>query len=214
MEQSSGERRAWYKISRVDTKGKILDISDPDPFPKIYDPENEEVRAPKYSLNYTEYDPSTFKSRESHRHWVDEEALDLLAWDLLTNRKGEAGKPIYEEYKGGPAKAAGVTELGDNGFVSRQFSVTYTETDSKGEKLRMGPVYVFRFTMSEGRQEEKGQIMPVRDGKVFLRAQITVPVALARRMGKRILKYLAAKETAAIVGEKYIDPVWRKVAQS
>jgi len=194
--------RRGLKLGRVDCKGKIMDVTDPDPTPKIHNSEEEGSRIPRFAFNYTRYNLESFSSECNHTHWVDVDALRLLAWDLMNTRKGDKGDKGYtailDEIKAGTATAAGVTELGDNGIVSRRMTITYTETDSKGEALRTGPVYQFFFELKEGRKGDKGQITPVPNGKQFLREFMSVPVGNARKLGCRLYSYINSKESAAI----------------
>jgi hypothetical protein len=189
----------WLQIARADSKGKILDLTDPDPQPKLYDPEAEESRKPKLALHFVEYDPQTNQANKQHRHFIDLAALRVLSFDLgqgYPGIKGDRGYlPICQEFKGGPAKAAGVTELGPDGFVSRSLSVGFND------QLQIGPVFQFKFELREGLKGGKGQITPVRDGKIFLQAFINLSVPLARQFGMTIYQYLQAKDTAALVFE-------------
>lgn len=161
------KRKRSLKLFRVDMKGKIMDISDPDPNPVVFNPDDEGSRTPRFALNYTRYNLESFKSECNHTHWIDVDTLRLLAWDLQTNRKGEKGDKGYtallDEFKGGPASAAGITDLGENGIVSRRLTITYNEG------LNIGPVYQFNFLVCEGKKGDKGQITPVRDGKTFVK---------------------------------------------
>jgi hypothetical protein len=212
MEQNS-DRLQWLKIARLDTLGRILDVSDPSPQPKIFNPDEEGERAPKYALNYTEYDTNTNKAKVKHRHWVDETDLYLLAWDLMNRRPGEKGQegrylPLHQEFKGGNAKSAGVESLGDRGVVSRQFSVTYTD-----QLTKLGPAYEFRFLMVEGEAGQKGQITPKRGAPPFVDAKMYVQMSFARKFGAAIYRYLAAKPSAALVGSYYVDPLWARMSQ-
>lgn len=195
------KKKRGLKLARVDMKGKILDVTDPDPTPIVFDPNEEGVRSPRFALNYTRYNLESFKSECQHTHWVDSDTLRLLAWDLQTNRKGDKGDkgytPLLDEYKGGPATAAGITELGENGIVSRRMTIAYNDS------LNMGPVYQINFIVCEGKKGDKGQITPVKDGKVFVKEQINVPVASARKLGARLHTYLIAKETAAITNHNW-----------
>lgn len=201
--------RRSLKLFRVDGRGKIMDVTDPDPRPTLYNPEEEGSRIPRFAFNYTRYNLESFSSECGHTHWVDVDTLRLLAWDLMTTRKGDKSDKGYtailEEFKGGPASAAGITELGEAGIVSRKLNISYSETDSKGEALRTGPVYQFSFELREGKKGDKGQITPVPNGKQFLREFMSVPVGNARKLGCRLYSYLNSKETAAIS-----DHIWPK----
>jgi hypothetical protein len=204
--QRDAALKPWLQVARADTKGKIIDFTDPDPEPVLFDPKTDE-HAPKFAINYCAYaaEGSDFKASVQHRHWIDIDTLDLLAWDLLTTRKGEKGEkgytPILDEFKGGSAAAAKITELGANGIVSRRFTVTYNDG------LNIGPVYQFSFIVCEGRKGDKGQIMPVKDGKVFVKEQINVSVQTARKLGLTLHRYLQAKLAAAILRHDYSPPI-------
>lgn len=195
MEQKEATR--WFKVSRVDTRGKILDITDPDPHPTVYDPDDEDSRTPKFAMNYTKYNTSTYQSEITHRHWIDQDNLRLLAYDMLNEVCGietEKGyKPILDEFKGGSAKAAGIETLGENAKVSRRMSVVYND------KLDMGPVYQIHFILVEGQEGKNGQIEPVKGATPLLKESVNIPVATARRIGIAILHYLQAKQSAALV---------------
>lgn len=213
-QEQAAERQRWFKITRVDTRGKILDLTDPDPFPSLYDMDDERQRKPKFAFNYTLYNIDSFASLETHRHYMDEDVLELLCWDILTTRKGEPTEqgytPLLQEFKGGPARAAGVTTLGDNGVVSRSMEVRYMDK-LKGEPLRTGPVYSFHWKMTEGKEGGKGQITPVQGSPVFLDQTMMIPVPLARKMAKQVLGYLESKRTAALVGHHLLSPIWQQL---
>jgi hypothetical protein len=178
-------------------KGKIMDFTDLDARAVISEGDGDNSFAPKVTINYTHYDTETNKAKAKHRHFVDLDVLRLLAFDLLTVKKGEKGEkgysPILDEFKGGSAEKAGISDLGPNGVVSRRLTVRYNDA------LNMGPVFVFSFTMAEGKKGDKGQIMPVKDGKVFLNENINVPVAAARKLGAELQQYLQAKSAAEMV---------------
>jgi hypothetical protein len=197
----------WLKVARVDMKGKILDISDPDPMPTMFDPDAEDQRTPKLALNYVRYNTNDFHAECQHRHFVDLDVLDLLCWDILTIRKGDKTErgytPILDEFKGGPAKFAGIpaalTALGDDGIISRRLTVSYMD-QLNGEPLRSGPVYQFSFEVKEGVKGDKGQITPVKGGETFLKESINVPIAAARKAAKTMQRYLTGKQSAAHAG--------------
>jgi hypothetical protein len=200
--ETEPKKKRGLKICRVDTKGKIMDVSDPDPIPVVFNPDDDGSRTPKLAFNYTHYNLETNKSECQHTHWVDVDTMRLLAWDLQNTKKGDKGEKGYtailDEFKGGPAMAAGITELGDNGIISRRMTISYNDG------LNMGPVYQFNFVVCEGRKGDKGQIMPVKGSKEFVKEQINVPVAAARKLGCRIYAYLIAKETAAEVTNSWV----------
>ncbi len=214
MAQQQSDRVRWLKIARIDTLGKILDCSDPEPTPTLYDPDEEGTRSPKFALNYVEYDPQTTKSTIQHRHWVDEADLYVLATDLLHGRRGDKDaegryRPIHQEFKGGSARAAGIDSLGEDGLVSRQFSVTFTD-----QLTKVGPAFELRFTVLPGEKGGKGQITPVRGAKPLLDIKpMYVALPFARKFGGQILNHLQAKRTAALVGKYYVDPLWARLGQ-
>lgn len=187
----------WLKVARADSKGKILDLTDPEPLPTLYDMDEEGVRTPKFLINYRRYDTETHKSEKEHKHWIDAAALRVLTYDLATGYVGHQTErgytPLIQEFKGGPAVKAGVEELGPNGIVSRSLSVAFND------QLRIGPVFQFKFELREGVGGEKGQVMPVKDGKVFLQEFINLPVALARQFGSTVRDYLTAKDTIGML---------------
>lgn len=180
-------RSKWYKIARADAKGKILDISDPNPEPRLYNPDTDKY-APKYVVNYVKYDLTTHKSDVSHSHYIDEDALALLAWDLMngnTGGKGEKGfLPILDEYKGGLDA--------DKSLVSRRFLVAYNEG------LSMGPVYGFAFVVGEGVKTDTGAVLPAKNKQPMFNEKIYIPVQSARKLGLSIYRYICAKQVAAI----------------
>jgi hypothetical protein len=212
MANGQQERAKWLKVARLDAMGKILDLTDPDPVPVVFDPDAEGARPPKFALNFVEYDPQTTKSSMQHRHWIDEPDLYLLAFDLLHMRKGdrtEEGRyrPLIHEYKGGSAMAAGVESLGEGGIVSRQFSVSFND------QLKIGSAYEFRFVMSEGQKGQKGQVTPLKDGRVFVDKKMYVQLGFARRFGAQVLNHLQAKRAAALVGTYHAEPLMRLFAE-
>ncbi len=200
---SERKTRRGLKLFRCDGKGKIMDVTDPDPTPVLFDPGEEGVRTPRFAFNYTRYNAESFKSECQHTHWVDTDTLRALAWDLQTTRKGDKGEkgytPVLDEFKGGPATAAGITDLGDSGIISRRMTITFNDT------LNIGPVYQVSFVVQEGRKGDKGQIVPVKDGKQFIKETMNIPVAVARKLGCRLMSYLTSKETAAIAAH-YMPP--------
>lgn len=202
-------QKVWLQVARADAKGKIIDFTDPDPEPVLYDPKQDE-HAPKFAVNYCAYaaEGTEFKSRASHRHWIDVDALDLLAWDLLTTRKGDKTDrgytPLLDEFKGGRAgkNALGIAE---DQVVSRRFTVAYMDT-MNGEALRSGPVYQFSFIVCDGKLGDKGQVMPVQGGKQYLKESINVTVPVARKIGRTINRYLQAKLGVAILRHDFSPP--------
>lgn len=201
--------RKIVKIARVDMKGKIMDFTDLDARAVMPEGNGDGGFAPKITINYTHYDTETNKAKAIHRHFVDLDVLRLLAFDLLTVKKGDKGEkgysPILDEFKGGSAEKAGISDLGPNGVVSRRLTITYNDA------LNMGPVYVFSFIMAEGKKGDKGQIMPVKDGKVFLKEAINVPVPAARKLGAELQQYLQAKSAAEMV-LLALEPFFRNAA--
>jgi hypothetical protein len=200
MTPQAETREKWYQIARADTKGKIMDFTDPNPSPVLYvrkrkDDEEGDKYAPKIAANISIYGGEENKASVQHLHWVDLDALALLAWDILTRAKGDkldkGYTPILAEFKGGPARKNGFG-ISEDQIVSRQFTVTYNDG------LNIGPVYQFRFIVVEGRTGDKGQVMPVKDAKPYLDQTVNVSVQAARKMALTIQRYLQAKMAVAL----------------
>ena len=121
--------RGGCHIARVDGRGKILDITDPDPQPLVFDPKAGGFK-PKFIVNYVRYNTELNKAEVTHAHWMDPAALRLLCWDLLTMCKGEKSErgyaPILDEYKGGKPSTKGV-EIPEHILVSRWMTVSFND---------------------------------------------------------------------------------------
>src|SRR5438132_356064 len=80
-------RRA--QIFRVDAKGVILDITDPDVTSDLVDrsvrSEGKRPHAPRYELILVQYDEQKAQGERGrpHTHWIEESDLDLLCQDIL-----------------------------------------------------------------------------------------------------------------------------------
>lgn len=194
-EETTQKQYFDLKIARLDSRGKILSVTDPDSRPVWMEPG--EDKNPKLQLDFTEYSTETNKAIKTHRHWVDADVFHLLAWDFLTGKKGEKNGdsyvPLLDEFKGGKAgktKLEGVTE---DMILSRRLTVVYTDALTK-----IGPAYQFKFVVTDGRKGETGQIMPVKGAKPYLTADMTVALPIARRFGMTICNYLQGKTAAAL----------------
>src|SRR5690349_12178335 len=101
------ERSRYLQLARFDGRGRILDITDPERYPRLFDPSNEDEKSPKYQLNYTRYDTEAHKALVTHRHWIDEDTLSLLCYDIVRGFKGmprgDGFAPLLDEFKGGRA---------------------------------------------------------------------------------------------------------------
>lgn len=183
-----------YQITRADTRGRILDFTDTSPDPYLFVRKRDKY-APKISLNLCVYAGDDHKSTVQHRHWIDVDTLALLAWDILTNRKGEKSErgysPILDEFKGGPAANAKIPEITD-GLVSRRLTVIYNDG------LNIGPVYQFRFVVTKGVEGANGQVMPVKDSKPVIDQTMNISVQEARTIALTLHMYFQAKTTIAV----------------
>lgn len=190
------------QIGRWDAKGKILDITDLDPEIPLYQPKKQKYTQ-KLALNYQKYDTETTQGSVRHTHWIDVDAARLLCYDLANVRKGEkkpdgAYFPVYQEYKGSAAGKNTPFPVDPSHMLSRTLTVTYMETDGKGEKLRSGPVYQFSFLVCDGKEGDKGQVTPIKGGKQYLSEQINVPLFAARKVGLLVVQYLQSKLTCQL----------------
>lgn len=198
MEETTTRR--YLQVARVDSKGKILDFSDPNKFPEVYDPkpdDGERGFSPKFELNYTKYNTETTKAEEKHKHYIDVDVLRLLAWDILHKAKGEKiddgnYKPLLDEFKGSMVDAVSFQTFGEKKLISRRLTVQFREG------MKIGNVYEFRFEAKDGVKGDKGQVAPAKDGKEYLKESIFVPVEAARRAALKILHWLQAKDAAAL----------------
>ena len=187
----SESERKRFKVTRFDSKGKIMDITDCNLDLDLK--EHGDGYAPKYTLNYTRYESSgdDHSSQAKTTHWIDESTLALLCHDILFVRKGmktddkKGYKPLLEEFKGGEEKEVGM--------VSRQFSVTYND------QFRIGPVYIFKFKKQPGELGKNRQVQPKKNSTPLVDESIFVKVQDARKGAKQVLDYILAKKTAAMM---------------
>lgn len=173
MDNTSGK---WLKIARADTRGRILDFSDPNPGGV-----GDGKYAPKIALNLCLYEGPEHKASLQHTHFVDTDTLSLLAWDILTQRRGTADNKgaIFSEFKGGPGPA--------RSLISRRLSVSYNDN------LNIGPVYQFRFVVSEGVEGPNGQISPKPGATPTIDQTFNMSVQTAREIALTLLQYLQAQ---------------------
>lgn len=200
MEEMNTPKR-FLQVGRVDSKGKILDFTDPNRFSGIYDPkpgeDEEKSFAPKFELNYTRYNTESQSAEAKHRHYIDVDVMRLLAWDILNGNigtKGEKGyNPILDEFKGSFVDSVSLQKFDEKKLISRRLTVQYNDS------LRIGPVYSFMFVAADGEKGEKGQVKPIKGGQEYLKEFIYIPVDNARKISLRILHWLQAKDAAALV---------------
>ncbi len=182
MSDTTPTQGSWLKIARADTRGKILDFTDPNPAGSVLRGEQDKHN-PKIAMNLCLYGQDN-KATLQHRHWMDMDTLALLVWDILTNRKGEKTEkgytPILDEFKG-------------TDDVSRRLTVTYNDG------LNIGPVYAFRFIVTKGETGANGQVMPVRGAKPDIDQTVNISVQEARTIALTLHSYLQAKMTVSVV---------------
>lgn len=199
---------SWVTIGRVVLRDRVMDVSDPDPVPKLWNlPQKDEEREakPKLVLGYTRFDPNTFKAIQTYRHFVDTDAMLLLAHRIFQGDTGPGDPthaqrwlPLINEYKGSFERAENSSYLKQDTLVSRQLTVTWTDHTAAGEAMR-NPGYAVNFTARLGREGDKGQIMPL-DSKAppLLKESIHIPEYDARRLMGQVYRRLMAKEVSAV----------------
>jgi hypothetical protein len=190
MSEQVEKKRTGYKIVRLDSRGKIIDLTDPFPAPRLYNMD-EDKYAPKYQINFREYDTETNKSIQSHWHRIDEDTLRLLSWDLMNGNTGEPTKnadlsTLLEEYKGSWDDEKEM-------YVSRRLQVCYNTG------LRVGARYQFGFVATEGEKTATGAVEPKKGAEPFLKNAILIAPAMAREAGATLYFYLQAKLSASVL---------------
>jgi hypothetical protein len=193
MEQKTEIKRNT-KITRIDTKGKILDFSDMMDIKK----KDEALKEGKIVLNFTEYDTTTNRSKGRITYYLDAAKARVVFDDILNGRfypDAQGHYTLLNDYGGGTGSAAGHEEWP---WCWRHLEITYNTKDSAGNALKTGPSIRFAFEISEGLKMELGQFSP-KPGAEKTRFFIQAPTSNVRISSAAVLAYIQAKLSAWVL---------------
>lgn len=161
------------QITRLDTKGKILDIQDTISY--IKDGEFEPFE--KVVLNCTEY--GTGKESVNVKHYMDLDDFLVLCWDIINKR--EVG---FEDFKGSKSSKY------KTGYEARVLKVASWPQGDNGNGA-----YTVTFESGPGVAGDKGQVS-MEKGADITQVKMILKIPEARRAFLYAYNYVNNKQTA------------------
>lgn len=185
MQIERKDGRVFIRVSRVDTRGRILDINDSINHHKILAGEGGE----KVKFTATEYGEN--KPSQYFQHKMDLDDFMVLAFDLLVGKKEIA----YVEFKGNP------DDKYPTGYEAREFRVEWWKDGGHG-----AGAYNVILSRGPGKPGDKGQVSMDSAYKDKVETfKITLSIPEIRRLFKAGHDYFNNKQTA------FLSLNWRKL---